>query len=470
MSKVLALRNQGNKLPLILALLLGLLAAVLTAVYLSSAGNDGGESATVITSPALVAAQDIPANTRVTKDMLKVQFLPADEVNPEAFTAYSQVIDRVATQDVAAGEQIVPTQVSSSAGEGVSFVVQPGYRAISVEVREVVAVGGNLEPGDHVDVVGIFELADVQSANLLLQNLGLDYQVAGPSVAAPEGVGGQANLVLTATMLQNVRLLALSQSLTEETAGGNAADDAAENEPNPSAATATLELTPQQAQELTWADQFGTLRMVGRAVGDDAIVPVVPTLSGKQIVKADEVVQADNLADTVPIEKEAIPCEILNCGLRAISVRVAPATAAAGLIRPGDRVDVIAAFKDGSAVMILQDVEVLSIDQELETLIAVPATEGDGEERQVVSEGEVKPMATTATLAVWPDEVMKLAAAEEMTDKNDDCLGSLRLSLRHTDQPGTFVMVAGQGFCAYLFALAWGLDVGPVPAQLVPQD
>jgi pilus assembly protein CpaB len=172
MLKVLALRNRGNMLPLILALLLGLLAAVLTAVYLSSAGNDSGGSTPITAVPVVVATQDIAANTRLTTEMLEVKFLPTDEVNTEAFTARSQVVDRVATQDVAEGEQIVPTQVSSSAGEGVSFVVQPGYRAISVEVREVITVGGNLEPGDHVDVVGIFELADVQSANLLLQILG----------------------------------------------------------------------------------------------------------------------------------------------------------------------------------------------------------------------------------------------------------------------------------------------------------
>ncbi|KKM19776.1 hypothetical protein LCGC14_1652150, partial [marine sediment metagenome] len=41
---------------------------------------------------------------------------------------------------------------------------------------------------------------------------------------------------------------------------------------------ATVELTPQQAQEITWADQFGVLRMEARAVGDETIVDVVPTL------------------------------------------------------------------------------------------------------------------------------------------------------------------------------------------------
>ena len=54
--------------------------------------------------------------------------------------------------------------------------------------------------------------------------------------------------------------------------------DAAETESEPRAATATMELTPQQAQEITWADQFGVIRMEARAVGDETIVDVVPTL------------------------------------------------------------------------------------------------------------------------------------------------------------------------------------------------
>ncbi len=97
------------------------------------------------------------------------------------------------------------------------------------------------------------------------------------STTGEEGTD-QGGLTLTVTMLQNVKLLALAQSLTESTAGGNVADDAAETESDPRAATATVELTPQQAQEITWADHLGVLRMEARAVGDEAVVDVVPTL------------------------------------------------------------------------------------------------------------------------------------------------------------------------------------------------
>ena len=270
--------ERGNRVYLVLAVVAALIAAVLVFAALSGGSGAGGVD-TVATTKVVVAQQGIPANTRITAEMLEVKFLPTGEVNAEAFTAPSQVIDRVATEEVAAGDQIVPTLVSRSAGEGVSFVVQPGYRAISVEVREVVTAGGNLEPGDHVDIIGIFEVADVVAANNLLAVLGLPYEVTDPPrlpTSAEES--GNDRLVLTMTLLQNVKLLALAQSLTDDTAGGNPADDPADAEPNPSAATATLELTPQQAQEITWSDEYAILRMDGRAIGDDAVVEVAPVL------------------------------------------------------------------------------------------------------------------------------------------------------------------------------------------------
>ena len=146
--------------------------------------------------------------------------------------------------------------------------------------------GGNVKPGDRVDVVGIFTVADAEAANHILQVLGLQHTVAEPPRAAstttPEGEGVEAetseDLVLTVTLLQNVKLLAIAQSLTETTAGGNVADELDETEADPSAATATLELNPQQAQEITWVDNFGIVRMDARAVGDEQIVDVVPTL------------------------------------------------------------------------------------------------------------------------------------------------------------------------------------------------
>ncbi len=264
-----------------LGLLLAGIAAIIVFVAVNGADSGGGGSAGG-NVPVVVANDAIPAQTRITADMLTVKFVSPEEANVDAFTSRGQLVDRVVTEEVAAGAQILPAAVSDTAGDGLTFKVEPGMRGISVGVQEVVTAGGNLRPGDRVDMVGIFTVADVESAEFILQILGLDYQLVDPpkpaSSTTSEEETDQGSLTLTVTMLQNVKLLALAQSLTESTAGGNVADDAAETDSEPRAATATVELTPQQAQEITWADHFGVLRMEARAVGDATIVDVVPTL------------------------------------------------------------------------------------------------------------------------------------------------------------------------------------------------
>jgi len=267
---------------------LGVLLATIAAIvaFVAVRGADSGTTSGG-NVPVVVAQEAIPADTRITSDMLEVKFVSSDEAQADAFTSRSQLIDRVVTEDVAAGAQVLTSNVSDVAGDGLTFRVEPGMRGVSVGVREVVMAGGNIKPGDHVDVVGIFTVADAEAANHILQVLGLDHTVvepprAAPTTTTPEGEGVEAetseDLVLTVTLLQNVKLLAIAQSLTETTAGGNVADKLDEAESDPSAATATLELNPQQAQEITWVDNFGIVRMDARAVGDEEIVGVVPTL------------------------------------------------------------------------------------------------------------------------------------------------------------------------------------------------
>ena len=161
--------NRGRTV-LFLGLLLGVIAAVLVAVVLSSGGSD---TTTPITVPstrlAVSAKQDIPARTRLTPDMLEVQTYNVSDVDPEAFTAVSQVLNRVTATDIAAGEVVVPAAVSATTGEGLTFSVAEGMRAVSISVNEVVITGGNLSPDDHVDIIGMFDVARGGDVSSLIQ-------------------------------------------------------------------------------------------------------------------------------------------------------------------------------------------------------------------------------------------------------------------------------------------------------------
>jgi Flp pilus assembly protein CpaB len=259
-----------------LGLALAAIAAVVAFVAVSSSdGGTGSGDVAVVT-----ANQQIPAQTRITSDMLSVQYLNPDNANAEAFSSRAQLVDRVVTEDIAAGAQILPSMVSEVTGDGLTFKLNPGMRGVSVEVQEVVIAGGNIKPGDRVDVVGVFEVDSVEAANHLLAQLGTTYSVEKP-VLAPVAEGQDENLdtfVLTVTLFQNVKVLGLAQTLTPDTAGGTLAEEVEDAQTEPRAATATFEVTPAQAQALTLADEYGILRAGARAVGDEETANVAPTI------------------------------------------------------------------------------------------------------------------------------------------------------------------------------------------------
>jgi Flp pilus assembly protein CpaB len=261
---------------------LGLLLAGISAIIVFAAVNSGGSSGGGGDVPVVVAGQDIPAQTRITADMLKVEFVSPDKADADAFSSRAQLVDRVVTGVVAAGAQLVPSMVSDTAGNGLAFKVEPGTRGISVAVQEVVTAGGNIKPGDKVDVVGVFEVESVEAANHLLAQLGTAYTVAPPQLtttSTPEGEDAPENFVLTVTLLQNIKVLGLAQTLTPNTAGGTFAEEVeGETNTDPRASTATVQVSPDQAQMLTTADEYGILRMDARAVGDEATVEVKPTI------------------------------------------------------------------------------------------------------------------------------------------------------------------------------------------------
>ncbi len=264
-----------------LGVLLAAIAAIIVFVTVSGSGGGGGGGGNV---PVVVAEKTIPAQTRITADDLRVDFVSPDKAGVDVFTSRTQLVDRVVTEEIAADQQIVPAMVSNTAGDGLAFKVTEGMRGISVDVREVVTAGGNIRPGDRVDVVGVFQVETVEAANHLLAQFGTTYQVEKPQVipADADETDEPRILVLTVTLLQDVKVLGLAQTLTPTTAGGTFAEEVEETDVEPRANTATLEVTPSKAQMLTTADEYGVLRMDARPVGDESILEIQPTLIAVQ--------------------------------------------------------------------------------------------------------------------------------------------------------------------------------------------
>jgi pilus assembly protein CpaB len=260
--------TQTQRWVLIAGVVVGLIAAILVFVVVSQAGGSDEANRSVV-----VAKQDIPAQSRLVADMLEVKNMSADEVNPEAFTARSQVVNRITAQAIAVGDQILPTMVSDRAGESLAFTIAPGMRAVSIEVKEAVTAGGNVQPGDQVDVVGIFALDKDADVNAVLAVVA----PGGEAVITPMGTDRN----LTTTLLQNVTVLAVGQSLakSEEETSTRTTQPETDAEGRPKAKSVTLEVTPHQAQLLALGDEYAVLRLSLRPFGDEGPVGLPPVIT-----------------------------------------------------------------------------------------------------------------------------------------------------------------------------------------------
>jgi pilus assembly protein CpaB len=200
--------------------------------------------------------------------MVTVKQVAADARHPKAFTGAEQLEGKVTNLPIAAGEQVLSTKFfARKEDSGLAFRVPPGKRAVSVNVSEVITSGGLIVPGYFVDVIGIFCAATTSASG--------DVTTAQDSATIA---------------LQNIEVLAIAQSLQGVVAdarggplpglpGSAPKPDAGKQDAvaQPNARTATLAVTPEEAQRLLLAEDTGKIRLALRAVDDHAIVDVPTT-------------------------------------------------------------------------------------------------------------------------------------------------------------------------------------------------
>jgi len=132
-----------------------------------------------------------------------------------------------------AGEPIRDPKVVAAKGGGFMAAILPhGMRAISLDIAPDTGAGGFILPNDHVDV-------------LLTRH-----------DKATEKASGLEKFI-SETILRNVRVLAVDQSVEEK-----------DGKKVVIGKTATIELDPQQAEMLALSHQLGTLSLTLRSILD----------------------------------------------------------------------------------------------------------------------------------------------------------------------------------------------------------
>jgi pilus assembly protein CpaB len=178
----------------------------------------------------LAAARDLPVGSMLKKSDLRRVSLGTRDVPKGAVTTEREALNRVVLYPVSVNEPLLLSKLSNTtSAEGVAATIEPGYRAVSVQITDVSAVSGLIQPGSHVDIL---------------------FTRPGSMAEA-----------ITSTILQNVRVLAIGRAV----AVGGAADPKA-----PKATAATLVVTPQEAQKLELAKNEGKISLTLRNPQDSA--------------------------------------------------------------------------------------------------------------------------------------------------------------------------------------------------------
>ncbi|MDD8050627.1 MAG: Flp pilus assembly protein CpaB [Verrucomicrobiota bacterium] len=216
-----------TQLHFIAALILALLAAFLVSTWLKQQQDRiRKELASVI-----VAKLPIQPHTKITPDMLQVMSYPKELLPVGAVIQADQVIGKLTRSALFPGQILMPTLIGSREEiTSLSFLLEPGRRALTIRIDEQSGVGFQIQEGDRVDIIGSIS-------------------------------GGDNNPAVTRIILENIRVLKLSG--TASTAG--------QQQPR-GASTATLDLSPEEAELVTLLDAQANIRLVLRPFSDEADV------------------------------------------------------------------------------------------------------------------------------------------------------------------------------------------------------
>jgi len=143
-----------------IAIGLAALAAILTSVYVVNYKRHvqrGEDKVTV-----LVAARDIPAGTSgadvIDQKMLKEQTVPRKSIVAGAISTPDQLSQYVATQDVYEGEQVSTRRFAPPSEQGIRAQIKGTQRAYQLPGTSDQLLAGTIQNGDHVDVVGTWQV------------------------------------------------------------------------------------------------------------------------------------------------------------------------------------------------------------------------------------------------------------------------------------------------------------------------
>lgn len=120
----------------------------------------------------VTAAVDIPAQTVITENMLKVTQMPQDMISTTAVRDPSKLVGKVTRVDVLTDDVLTEKKFFHNIDQaGMIGLIPPDCRAISIAISDVTGVSGFINPGDYVDVMMVYDADGEIHSEIILQNV-----------------------------------------------------------------------------------------------------------------------------------------------------------------------------------------------------------------------------------------------------------------------------------------------------------
>lgn len=262
MKTIVAALMSGKRKTLIvlgLALVIGLLAAWAARSYLGQRVAEIEARAQVKTVEVVVAKADINQGQPLSVDSLAVRAIPAEWVQSAAVTP--DQFDRVNGQTLAfnlrSGEMLMWPMLEQRRAPTFSARVGNGRRAVTLPVDEINSISGMLEPDDRIDLL-------------------ITIDRSGKKFTAP--------------LMHQVRVLATGQRAEQGSKEGE----------QRMYSTVTLDVAPDEAENLILAREVGKLTALLRHPEDKAGL-IGKTLNVQAFVEAPMAVADDKVIRDIPV-------------------------------------------------------------------------------------------------------------------------------------------------------------------------
>ena len=236
----------------ILALIFAIITGVLLYRFLDTVSEP--VAVEVIKTSVVTAIVDIPQDTPITTEMIRLTQVTEESVHTLAVNDINEVVGKVSTSVIIQGEQVLSSKLITP-GEGngtLAYKIEEGMRAITVAVSNTTGLSNMIIPDNRVDIIGLYTV----------------------KVEVP-GEEEEKTIDYVTMLLENVRVLAVDALMTKE--DKLAAEQAY--------ISLTLEVTPLEAMEVSMTDFKGSLRAILRSPLDEGTTALPPLVIDNVIFK-----------------------------------------------------------------------------------------------------------------------------------------------------------------------------------------